>query len=55
LSFFSKDGKETYRSDLMEFIVPNKEQHDLEFITISDDPIPPNLPGINEEFDYRNI
>jgi hypothetical protein len=48
LNFF-KDGKETYRSDLMEFIVPNKESIDdgtTEFITVLDEPTPHDLPGI---------
>lgn len=43
------DGKETYRSDLIEFIVPNRDQindDNTEFITASNDPIPLNLPGI---------
>ncbi|CAF3190146.1 unnamed protein product [Rotaria socialis] len=40
--------KETYRSDPLHFIVPNKEligNDDVEFITVSDDLPPSNLPG----------
>jgi hypothetical protein len=53
-----EDGKETYRSDLVEFIVPKLEHpgtESMEAITISDNPIPPNLPGINDDFYYLNI
>ncbi|CAF1640507.1 unnamed protein product [Rotaria magnacalcarata] len=42
------NGKETYRSDPLHFIVPNKEligNDDVEFIAVSDDLPPPNLPG----------
>ncbi len=42
----------------MDFIVPKQERQSTqtkEIITVSDDPIPPNLPGINYEFYYRNI
>ncbi|CAF4305539.1 unnamed protein product, partial [Rotaria sordida] len=45
---FFKDGKETYRSDLREFTVPGKESIDdasTEFITVSNEPPPPDLPG----------
>jgi len=51
---FFKDGKETYRSDLIEFIVPSKElmdENSIEFISVSHEPIPHNLPGI----DYRGV
>jgi hypothetical protein len=47
---FFKDGKETYRSDLIEFIVPSKElmdENSIEFISVSHEPIPHNLPGID--------
>ncbi|CAF1481241.1 unnamed protein product [Rotaria sordida] len=42
------NGKETYRSDLREFTVPGKESIDdasTEFITVSNEPPPPDLPG----------
>ena len=48
--FSIEDGKETYRSDLVEFIVPHREHtntESMEAITVSDDPIPPNLPGMH--------
>ncbi|CAF4031490.1 unnamed protein product [Rotaria sp. Silwood2] len=44
------NGKETYRSDIIEFTVPDKEFIDNdsdEFITISNEPPPPDLPGTN--------
>jgi len=48
------DGKETYRSDLMEFIVPDltsnseeeeEEEEEVECITVSNDLPPRDLPG----------
>jgi len=61
---FFKDGKETYRSDLMEFTVPDKESIDkdnIEFITVSNEPPPNDLPAYiatkedktEEEFDQN--
>lgn len=43
-----KDGKETYRSDLIEFIVPDKRSKmdkESEFISVFEEIPPPNLPG----------
>ncbi|CAF1440483.1 unnamed protein product, partial [Adineta steineri] len=40
-------GKETYRSDLMEFIVPEQDafkNQETEFITVTNELPPPNLP-----------
>ncbi len=57
-NFIFEDGKETYRSELVEFTVPKREQcstGSTEVITITDDPIPPDLPGIHYEIYYRSI
>ncbi|CAF1449968.1 unnamed protein product [Adineta steineri] len=43
----SSKGKETYRSDLMEFKVPENDSYknqDMEFITVTNELPPPNLP-----------
>ncbi|UJR22718.1 hypothetical protein I4U23_025752 [Adineta vaga] len=45
----TNNGKETCRSDLMHFTVPDKgsiEEGSVEFINITDEPMPPNLPII---------
>ncbi len=42
----------------MDFSVPKLEHHgteSMEAIIVSDNPIPPNLLGINDEFYYLNI
>ncbi|CAF3845606.1 unnamed protein product [Rotaria sp. Silwood1] len=44
------NGKETYRSDVIEFTVPDKESIDndnQEFITVSNEPPPPDLPSMD--------
>ncbi|CAF1419921.1 unnamed protein product [Adineta steineri] len=45
----SSNGKETYRSDLMEFTVPTQgssKNEETEFITVTNELPPPNLPSI---------